>query len=101
MLSGRKREVTNIDPKVNIYHKCNYNGVSNLTSCAEENEQHSRFVSVLLPKTQHQHPVQLHHRWQLAKEHIQHRNDQPEQQVQRRIYRLYKLTDCTRSEANN
>ncbi|VDP10932.1 unnamed protein product [Heligmosomoides polygyrus] len=26
MLSGSKREVTNIDPKVNIYHKCNYNG---------------------------------------------------------------------------
>ncbi|KAK6738132.1 hypothetical protein RB195_020317 [Necator americanus] len=26
MLSGRKREITNIDPKVNIYHKCNYNG---------------------------------------------------------------------------
>ncbi|EYC11811.1 hypothetical protein Y032_0049g1786 [Ancylostoma ceylanicum] len=25
-LSGRKREVTNIDPKVNIYHKCNYYG---------------------------------------------------------------------------
>ncbi|PAV63965.1 hypothetical protein WR25_18794 [Diploscapter pachys] len=26
-LSGTKREITNIDPKVNIYHKCNYNGL--------------------------------------------------------------------------
>ncbi|KHJ89578.1 Transthyretin-like family protein [Oesophagostomum dentatum] len=26
-LSGSKREITNIDPKVNIYHKCNYNGL--------------------------------------------------------------------------
>ncbi|EPB77635.1 Transthyretin-like family protein [Ancylostoma ceylanicum] len=25
-LSGSKREITNIDPKVNIYHKCNYAG---------------------------------------------------------------------------
>ncbi|RCN34744.1 Transthyretin-like family protein [Ancylostoma caninum] len=25
-LSGSKAEITNIDPKVNIYHKCNYNG---------------------------------------------------------------------------
>ncbi|KHJ93612.1 Transthyretin-like family protein [Oesophagostomum dentatum] len=25
-LRGGKREVTNIDPKVNIYHKCNYDG---------------------------------------------------------------------------
>ncbi|KIH42292.1 Transthyretin-like family protein [Ancylostoma duodenale] len=28
-LSGSKTEITNIDPKVNIYHKCNYKGVSN------------------------------------------------------------------------
>lgn len=27
-LSGSKVEITDIDPKVNIYHKCNYNGVS-------------------------------------------------------------------------
>lgn len=27
-LRGSKKELTNIDPKVNIYHKCNYNGVS-------------------------------------------------------------------------
>ncbi|KHJ93719.1 Transthyretin-like family protein [Oesophagostomum dentatum] len=26
MMSGRKREVTNIDPKVNIYHRCGYYG---------------------------------------------------------------------------
>ncbi|CAJ0604219.1 unnamed protein product [Cylicocyclus nassatus] len=25
-LSGSKTEITNIDPKVNIYHKCNYRG---------------------------------------------------------------------------
>ncbi|EPB77634.1 Transthyretin-like family protein [Ancylostoma ceylanicum] len=25
-LSGSKKEITNIDPKVNIYHKCNYIG---------------------------------------------------------------------------
>ncbi|KIH62084.1 Transthyretin-like family protein, partial [Ancylostoma duodenale] len=25
-LSGSKTEITNIDPKVNIYHKCNYKG---------------------------------------------------------------------------
>ncbi|KAL6736097.1 hypothetical protein Aduo_006487 [Ancylostoma duodenale] len=25
-LTGRKREMTNIDPKVNIYHRCNYYG---------------------------------------------------------------------------
>ncbi|KAL6737484.1 hypothetical protein Aduo_011123 [Ancylostoma duodenale] len=25
-LSGSKTEITNIDPKVNIYHKCNYAG---------------------------------------------------------------------------
>ncbi|KAK5979208.1 TransThyretin family domain, partial [Trichostrongylus colubriformis] len=25
-LSGSKREISTIDPKVNIYHKCNYNG---------------------------------------------------------------------------
>ncbi|CAJ0601757.1 unnamed protein product [Cylicocyclus nassatus] len=25
-LSGSKREITNIDPKVNIYHRCNYHG---------------------------------------------------------------------------
>ncbi|VDK65402.1 unnamed protein product [Cylicostephanus goldi] len=25
-MSGRKREITNIDPKVNIYHRCNYFG---------------------------------------------------------------------------
>nr|CDJ92750.1 Transthyretin domain containing protein [Haemonchus contortus] len=25
-VSGHKREITTIDPKVNIYHKCNYNG---------------------------------------------------------------------------
>lgn len=29
-LSGSKREITTIDPKLNVYHKCNYNGVSNL-----------------------------------------------------------------------
>ncbi|KAK6036431.1 Transthyretin-like family protein [Cooperia oncophora] len=27
-LSGSKREITTIDPKVNIYHKCGYSGVS-------------------------------------------------------------------------
>lgn len=27
-LSGSKTEISTIDPKVNIYHKCNYNGVS-------------------------------------------------------------------------
>lgn len=26
-LSGSKREFSTIDAKVNIYHKCNYNGV--------------------------------------------------------------------------
>ncbi|KAK6059835.1 Transthyretin-like family protein [Cooperia oncophora] len=26
-LSGSKREITNIDPKVNIYHKCGYKGL--------------------------------------------------------------------------
>uniref|UniRef100_A0A8R1DX46 TransThyretin-Related family domain n=1 Tax=Caenorhabditis japonica TaxID=281687 RepID=A0A8R1DX46_CAEJA len=26
-VSGNKREITNIDPKVNIYHRCNYKGV--------------------------------------------------------------------------
>ncbi|CAP29095.2 Protein CBR-TTR-29 [Caenorhabditis briggsae] len=26
-LSGSKREITSIDPKLNIYHKCNYNGL--------------------------------------------------------------------------
>ncbi|KAK6046897.1 Transthyretin-like family protein [Cooperia oncophora] len=26
-MSGSKKEVTTIDPKVNIYHKCNYNGI--------------------------------------------------------------------------
>nr|CDJ87829.1 unnamed protein product [Haemonchus contortus] len=25
-LSGSKNEITNIDPKLNIYHKCNYRG---------------------------------------------------------------------------
>ncbi|KAK5985215.1 Transthyretin protein 5, partial [Trichostrongylus colubriformis] len=27
-LSGSKREFTSIDPKLNIYHKCGYSGVS-------------------------------------------------------------------------
>lgn len=27
-LAGSKKELTTIDPKVNIYHKCNYEGVS-------------------------------------------------------------------------
>ncbi|KAK6038679.1 Transthyretin-like family protein [Cooperia oncophora] len=27
-LSGSKREISRIDPKVNIYHKCGYSGVS-------------------------------------------------------------------------
>ncbi|VDK71708.1 unnamed protein product [Cylicostephanus goldi] len=26
-LSGNKKELTTIDPKVNIYHKCNYDGL--------------------------------------------------------------------------
>ncbi|KHJ94762.1 Transthyretin-like family protein [Oesophagostomum dentatum] len=26
-LSGSKKEITNIDPKLNIYHKCNYKGL--------------------------------------------------------------------------
>ncbi|PAV58228.1 hypothetical protein WR25_16478 [Diploscapter pachys] len=26
-LQGVKTEVTTIDPKVNVYHKCNYNGI--------------------------------------------------------------------------
>uniref|UniRef100_A0A8R1I214 Transthyretin-like family protein n=1 Tax=Caenorhabditis japonica TaxID=281687 RepID=A0A8R1I214_CAEJA len=26
-LSGSKREFTTIDPKLNVYHKCNYNGL--------------------------------------------------------------------------
>ncbi|KAF1751031.1 hypothetical protein GCK72_017583 [Caenorhabditis remanei] len=26
-VSGYKTEITNIDPQVNIYHKCNYNGL--------------------------------------------------------------------------
>ncbi|KHJ97223.1 Transthyretin-like family protein [Oesophagostomum dentatum] len=26
-LWGSKREITNIDPKVNIYHNCNYGGL--------------------------------------------------------------------------
>ncbi|KAK6045910.1 Transthyretin-like family protein [Cooperia oncophora] len=25
-LAGSKREISTIDPKVNVYHKCNYNG---------------------------------------------------------------------------
>ena len=28
MLSGHKREFTNIDPRLYIYHRCNYNGVT-------------------------------------------------------------------------
>ncbi|KIH53722.1 Transthyretin-like family protein [Ancylostoma duodenale] len=27
MLSGSKTEISTIDPKLNIYHKCNYNGL--------------------------------------------------------------------------
>ncbi|CAB3400286.1 unnamed protein product [Caenorhabditis bovis] len=27
LLSGHKVEVSTIDPKLNIYHKCNYNGI--------------------------------------------------------------------------
>lgn len=27
-MRGHKKELSTIDPKVNIYHKCNYNGVS-------------------------------------------------------------------------
>ena len=27
-VSGSKNEISNIDPKVNLYHRCNYNGVS-------------------------------------------------------------------------
>ncbi|ULT89790.1 hypothetical protein L5515_008149 [Caenorhabditis briggsae] len=27
IVSGSKREITTIDPKLNIYHKCNYNGL--------------------------------------------------------------------------
>ncbi|EFP03352.1 CRE-TTR-20 protein [Caenorhabditis remanei] len=27
VISGRKREITTIDPKVNLYHKCNYGGL--------------------------------------------------------------------------
>lgn len=27
-LAGHKSEITTIDPKINIYHKCNYKGVS-------------------------------------------------------------------------
>ncbi|CAA99912.2 Transthyretin-like family protein [Caenorhabditis elegans] len=26
-VSGSKREISRIDPKVNVYHKCNYNGL--------------------------------------------------------------------------
>uniref|UniRef100_A0A1I7TQN8 Transthyretin-like family protein n=1 Tax=Caenorhabditis tropicalis TaxID=1561998 RepID=A0A1I7TQN8_9PELO len=26
-VSGSKREITSIDPKLNVYHKCNYNGL--------------------------------------------------------------------------
>ncbi|EGT55576.1 hypothetical protein CAEBREN_24696 [Caenorhabditis brenneri] len=26
-VSGSKREITTIDPKLNVYHKCNYNGL--------------------------------------------------------------------------
>ncbi|KJH47879.1 Transthyretin-like family protein [Dictyocaulus viviparus] len=26
-LSGHKTEITTIDPKVNVYHKCNYHGI--------------------------------------------------------------------------
>ncbi|KAK5978120.1 TransThyretin family domain [Trichostrongylus colubriformis] len=26
-LSGSKTEITSIDPKVNVYHRCNYNGL--------------------------------------------------------------------------
>ncbi|PIC30580.1 hypothetical protein B9Z55_021775 [Caenorhabditis nigoni] len=29
-VSGTQNKIRTIDPKVNIYHKCNYNGVSNL-----------------------------------------------------------------------
>ncbi|CAO4379836.1 unnamed protein product [Caenorhabditis nigoni] len=27
IVSGSKREITTIDPKLNVYHKCNYNGL--------------------------------------------------------------------------
>ncbi|EPB75001.1 Transthyretin-like family protein [Ancylostoma ceylanicum] len=27
MLSGSKTEISTIDPKLNVYHKCNYNGL--------------------------------------------------------------------------
>uniref|UniRef100_A0A8R1HNT9 TransThyretin-Related family domain n=1 Tax=Caenorhabditis japonica TaxID=281687 RepID=A0A8R1HNT9_CAEJA len=27
IISGRKREISTIDPKVNVYHKCNYMGL--------------------------------------------------------------------------
>ncbi|KAK6046157.1 Transthyretin-like family protein [Cooperia oncophora] len=26
-LAGSKREISTIDPKVNVYHKCNYRGI--------------------------------------------------------------------------
>ncbi|EYC43988.1 hypothetical protein Y032_0475g2128 [Ancylostoma ceylanicum] len=41
-LAGSKKELTTIDPKVNIYHKCNYEGVSDHSYNVEEDRVASK-----------------------------------------------------------
>ncbi|RCN35818.1 Transthyretin-like family protein [Ancylostoma caninum] len=56
-LSGHKTEISKIDPKVNIYHKCNHKGVSLV------DRPHSTAficlickITAVLPKVRHHHP---------------------------------------------
>ena len=53
-VQGSENSVTTIAPKLNIYHKCNYNGVSYVFT------KHS-FVSALLQKAFNQHSTNVHY----------------------------------------
>ncbi|RCN41372.1 Transthyretin-like family protein [Ancylostoma caninum] len=56
-LSGYKTEISTIDPKVNIYHKCNHKGVSFLGLLHNSPSRPSgREITDLLPKVRHHHP---------------------------------------------
>ncbi|EYC11812.1 hypothetical protein Y032_0049g1787 [Ancylostoma ceylanicum] len=82
MLSGSKTEISTIDPKLNVYHKCNYNGVCSAALLGRLFALKS-FISALLPKVRYHYPGQLRQHWQKSSKNIRRRNDQPCQPIYR------------------
>ncbi|PIO74257.1 Transthyretin-like family protein [Teladorsagia circumcincta] len=56
-LSGHKREISTIDPKVNIYHKCNYHGIRDYSSMKVKRNEWNSPEHVSLSRLYHMVPT--------------------------------------------